>query len=154
MLFRSLQFAAVAFLVSVCSVAEDRVKRTLLLLTLAAPSVLYAILEASATGARWPYVLCLLACFGGSACFFLWRERRFTPFFFFVTALGSLAGCWALRAALAGSSQEGSVVLLGLGFALPGVFICRNYWAPSPAVLTIAAGFVCWGAALDRKSVV
>lgn len=143
----ALQFSAVAFLVSVCSVAEDRVKRTHLLLTLAVPSVTYSILEASGVHSRWPYVLCLITCFGGAACFFRWRERRFSPFFLAVTFLGSLAGAWALRAALAGSFNEGTVVLLGLGFALPGIFICRNYWAPSPAVLTIAAGFVCWGGA-------
>jgi signal transduction histidine kinase len=57
-----------------------------------------------------------------------------------------VAGAWALRASLAGSFQEGTVVLLGIGFALPGVFICRNYWDASPAVLTIAIGFFCWGA--------
>lgn len=143
----ALQFSAVAFLVSVCSVAEDRIKRTLLLLTLAVPSVAYSILEASGVRSRWLYALCLATCFGGAACFFRWRERRFSLFFLAVTFLGSLAGAWALRGALAGSFDEGSVILLGLGFALPGVFICRNYWAPSPAVLTIAVGFVCWGCA-------
>lgn len=143
----ALQFSAVAFLVSVCSVAEDRVRRTLLLLTLAVPSVTYSVLEASGVSFRWPYALCLITCFSGSACFFRWRERRFSPFFLAVTLLGSLAGAWALQAALSRSFQEGTVVLLGLGFALPGVFICRNFWAPSPAVLTIGAGFLSWGAA-------
>ena len=36
--------------------------------------------------------------------------------------------------------------MLGIGFALPGVFICRNYWRASPAILTISGGFFCWGA--------
>jgi signal transduction histidine kinase len=36
--------------------------------------------------------------------------------------------------------------LLGLGFALPGVFLCRNYWRASPGILTAAGGFFCWGA--------
>jgi two-component system, NtrC family, sensor kinase len=30
---------------------------------------------------------------------------------------------------------------------LSGVFICRNYWRASPAVLAISGGFLCWGAA-------
>lgn len=143
----ALQFGAIAFLVSVCSVAENRARRTLLLLVLAVPSVAYSVLEATGVYTRWPYVLCLLTCFAGSACFFLWRERRFSKFFFAVTMLSSLAGVWALRAAFGGSFPQGTVVLLGLGFALPGVFICRNFWKPSPAVLTISTGFLCWGAA-------
>ncbi|MGA8646629.1 MAG: ATP-binding protein, partial [Candidatus Sulfotelmatobacter sp.] len=49
-------------------------------------------------------------------------------------------------AALRGSFDEGAIVLLGIGFALSGVFICRNYWRASPAMLTIAGGFFCWGA--------
>jgi len=57
-----------------------------------------------------------------------------------------MAFAWALRAALDGSFYEGSVVLLGIGFALPGFFICRNYWDASPGVLTISIGFFCWGA--------
>ncbi len=36
--------------------------------------------------------------------------------------------------------------MLGIGFALSGLFICRNYWRSSPAMLTIAGGFFCWGA--------
>ena len=45
-----------------------------------------------------------------------------------------------------GSFDEGLTALLGLGFGLPGVLICRNYWRPSPGILTVAGGFFCWGA--------
>ena len=47
---------------------------------------------------------------------------------------------------IAGSFDEGLTALLGLGFALPGVFLCRNYWRASPGILTAAGGFFCWGA--------
>jgi two-component system, NtrC family, sensor kinase len=143
----ALQLAAITFLLSVSVVAEDRPRRTVLLLTLAIPSVSYAVLNACGLPGRWLYAVCLIVCFAGSACFFFWRERRFSPLFFAVALLASLAGAWALRAALRGSFEEGTVVLLGLGFILAAVFICRNYWAPSPAVLTIAIGFFLWGAA-------
>jgi len=60
----SLQAAAVSFLVSVSSVAaekEDRTRRTLLLILLGLPSVVYMTCAAFQMGARWPYVLCLIA---------------------------------------------------------------------------------------------
>ena len=142
----ALQFSAVAFLVSVSSVAEDRVKRTIALLVLGLPSVIYAVLEAHSVHSRLPYALCLVACLGGAACFFYWVKRGFSGYSAAIALLCSVAGAWALRAALAGSFHEGTVVLLGMGFALPGVFICRNYWDAAPAVVTISVGFFCWGA--------
>ncbi len=142
----ALQFSAVAFLVSVSSVAEDRAKRTVVFMALAVPSITYAVLNAFSVHSRWPYALCLVACFSGAACFFFWVKRGFPVYLAVITLLCSVAGAWALRAALNGSFHEGAVVLLGIGFALPGVFICRNYWDASPAVVTISVGFLCWGA--------
>jgi two-component system NtrC family sensor kinase len=142
----ALQLSAVAFLVSVSAVVEDRAKRTLTLLALALPSVSYSVLLAFGVQLRWAYALCLVACFGGAACFFFWVKRGFSAYLANVTLLCAMAFAWALRAALNGSFHEGTVVLLGIGFALPGVFICRNYWDASPGVLTISVGFFCWGA--------
>jgi len=142
----ALQASAMAFLVSVSSVAEDRAKRTLLLLALAVPSVTYAVMNAYDVYSRWPYVLCLGACFGAAAGFSFWVKRGFSLYVAAVTLLCSLSGAWAIQAALNGSFREGTVVLLGIGFALSGVFVCRHYWDASPAVLTISSGFFCWGA--------
>ncbi len=142
----SLQAAAVTFLVSVSIVVEDYARRTRLLLVLGVPSVVYVACTCYDVHARWPYVLCLLACFGGAAAFFFRISRHVTLFLATTTFLCSLAGSWAIRAALRGSFDEGAIALLGIGFALSGVFICRNYWRSSPAMLTIAGGFFCWGA--------
>src|ERR1700736_879058 len=142
----ALQLSAVAFLVSVSAVGEDRARRKLTLLALAIPSVTYSVLRAFDVQLRWPYALCLVTCFGGAACFFFWVKRGFSPHLATGTLLCAMAFAWALRAALDGSFYEGSVVLLGIGFALPGFFICRNYWDASPGVLTISIGFFCWGA--------
>jgi signal transduction histidine kinase len=142
----ALQAAAVAFLVSVSSVVQDGGKRTLLLTLLAVPSIAYAMLHGYGVGLRWLYAVCLIGCFVGSASFLLWTHRKFSPYATTVIALCSLAGAWAVRAALQGSFREGRVVLLGLGFGLPAIFLCRNYWRASPAVLTISGGFFCWGA--------
>ncbi len=141
----SLQAAAVCFLTSVSSVVEDRAKRTLLLFVLGIPSVAYVVCSCYHVGLRWPYVLCLMACFGGASCLFFGVSRNVSLYLLTATFLCSLAGAWAIRAALRGSFEEGAVALLGIGFALPGAFICRNHWRASPAILTIAGGFVCWG---------
>ncbi len=142
----TLQLSAIAFLVSVSAVVEDRTRRTLTLLALGVPSVSYSVLQALDVQLRWPHVVCLISCFGGAACLFFWVKRGFSAYLATITLLSSVAFAWALRAALDGSFHEGTVVLLGIGFALPGVFICRNYWDASPGVLTISIGFFCWGA--------
>jgi len=142
----SLQAAAVSFLVSVSCVVEDFAERTLLLLTLGMPSVAYVACAGYDVHARGPYVFCLIACFGGAACFFYRVTGRLSLFLVGTTSLCSLVGAWAIRAALRGSFDEGAIALLGLGFGLAGVFICRNHLRASPAVLTIAGGFFFWGA--------
>jgi signal transduction histidine kinase len=141
----SLQAAAVAFVVSVSAVAEDRGKRTLLLLVTGIPSVAYAIVASYDVHARWPYVLCLSACFTGGILFLFW-VRKFSIYAASIALVGSAVALWAIRAALRGSFDEGVTALLGLGFALPGVFLCRNHWRASPGILTAAGGFFCWGA--------
>jgi two-component system, NtrC family, sensor kinase len=142
----TLQAAAVAFLVSVSSVVEDSAKRTTLLLVLGVPSLFYSALAATGSQARWLYVVSLIACFGGAMVFFSGVHRRFSWFMGALAFICSLVGAWAIRAALHGSFVEGTTALLGVGFGLPGVFICRNYWRRSFGILTISCGFLGWGA--------
>jgi two-component system, NtrC family, sensor kinase len=147
----SLQAAVVAFLVSAFPVAEDYAKRTLLLLGLGVPSVVYAVCTGYDVHARWPYMACLLACFGGAAYLFLRVSGKLSLHFAPTTFLCWLAGAWAIAAASRGSFQEGTIALVGIGFGLAGVFICRNDRRLSPAILTIAGGFVSWGAAFPIR---
>jgi two-component system, NtrC family, sensor kinase len=142
----TLQAAAVAFLVSVSSVVEDSAKRTILLLVLGVPSLFYSALFSTGSQARWLYVLSLMACFGGATAFFFRVHRRFSWYVAALTFVCSLVGAWAIRAAFRGSFVEGATALLGIGFGLPGVFICRNYWRRSFGILTISCGFLGWGA--------
>ncbi len=147
----SLQAAVVTFLVSVSSVAEDYAKRTLLLIALGVPSVAYVLCTCFSVQARWPYVLFLAACLGGAAWFFLKGSRKISFDSAATTFVCSLAFAWAIGGALRGSSQEGTIALLGIGFALAGVFTCRNQRHVSPAMLTIATGFISWGAAFPIR---
>ncbi len=142
----SLQASAVAFVASVSAVAEDQARRLLLLLITGVPSLAYVLLACYDVHNRWPYVLTLATCFVGGLGFLFWIKKSASWYVMSLTALGAAVGVWCIRAALQGSYDEGLTALLGLGFALPGVFICRNYWRPSPGVLTIAGGFFCWGA--------
>ncbi len=142
----SLQASAVAFVVSVSSVVEDRIKRCLLLAVTGVPAVAYGVLACYAVHSRWPFVLSLLAAFIGGLTFLVYVRKTFS---WYVTSLGIISSAvafWAIRAALQGSFDEGVIAFLGLGFALPGVLICRNYWRRSPGILTVAVGFFCWGA--------
>ena len=142
----ALQMAAVLFLASVSSVVEDEAKRILLLVVLGVPSVVYAACASYGVQASWPYVLCLIGCFGGAVCFF-WRvNRRVSSEVATASSVCLLAGAWAIDAALRGSVHEGTIALLGTGFGLAGVLTGWKHWRTSPAMLTIASGFVCWGA--------
>jgi two-component system, NtrC family, sensor kinase len=148
----SLQAAVVIFLVSVSRVAEDYAKRTLLLLVLGVPSAAYVVCTSYGVQARWPYILCLTACFGGAACFVVLRvSRKLSVYLVAATSLCLLGGAWAIEGALRGSFQEGTIALIGIGFGLAGVFICRNHRRVSPAILTITGGFVSWGAAFPIR---
>ncbi|MBV8050024.1 MAG: hypothetical protein JOZ80_02470, partial [Acidobacteriaceae bacterium] len=142
----ALQASAVVFVVSVSSVVEERLQRNLLLLVTGLPAVTYCLLACYDVHARWPYVASLLIALFGALCFLFWVRKRPSAYVLALTALVTAAGVWAIRAALYGSFDEGLTALLALGFGLPGVFICKNYWRPSPGILTIAAGFFCWGA--------
>jgi signal transduction histidine kinase len=142
----SLQAAAVAFLVSVSSVVEENARRNLLLIILGVPATAYAVLTCYDVQTRWVYILCLALALGGGVTFLFWVHRKFSAY---VAVMGLLCGCagiWAIRAAFHGSFDEGSTVLLGLGFGLPGVFIFRNSGRTSPAILTMSGGFISWGA--------
>ena len=142
----SLQASAVVFVVSVSAVVEDKIKRALMLAVTGVPSVAYAVLDCYDVHRRWPFVLCLAACLGGGITFLLWVRKQLSWYVVSIVLLALSVSAWAIHAALHGSFDEGVTALLGLGFALPGIFICRNYWRASPGILVIAGGFFCWGA--------
>jgi len=142
----ALQASAVAFVVSVSSVVEDQFKRRVMLLVTGIPSITFCVLACYEVHARWAYVATLAATFGGGLCFLFWIQRRLSSYVIGLSLLGAAVGFWAISAAWQGSLDEGLTALLALGFGLPGVFVCKNYWRPSPGILTVVAGFFCWGA--------
>jgi signal transduction histidine kinase len=142
----SLQAAAVVFIVSVSTVVEEDFRRNFLLLVAMPPTVAFTVICCYDVHAHWPYLLTLIASFAGSMLLLIWVRKEFSAYVVILCGVGIAASIWSVHAALHGSYDEGMTALLGLGFALPGVFMCRNYWRPSPGVLTVAVGFFCWGA--------
>jgi two-component system NtrC family sensor kinase len=142
----SLVAAAAMFVASLSSVAEDKFRRTVMFSTTGVAAVAYAVVACYDVHASWPYVVCLTTCFVSGILFFWWVRREVSLYVVFITSVAIVVGAWAIRAALHGSYDEGLTALLGLGFTLPGIFICRNYWRPSAGIITVAAGFFCWGA--------
>lgn len=142
----SLQASAVAFIVASASIVEEAAKRMLLVAIIGLPSVAYTLIGSWDVQRRWPYVACLLACFAGGIGFlFVHRKMSMRNAGILAVALGA-CGFWGVYAALHGSFDPGAVVLLGAGFALPGVLMFLNDWRPSPGVLTVVIGFLFWGA--------
>jgi signal transduction histidine kinase len=117
----------------------------LTLLLTGVPSVTYGILASFDVHARWPYVLCLGTCFLSGILLLLW-VRGFSFYAVSISVLSSAAAVWAIMAASHGSFDEGLTALLTVGYALPGIFLCRNYWRASPGILCTAGGFFCWAA--------
>lgn len=141
-----LQAAAIVFLVSVSIVVEDNARRTALLAIAGIPSVLYAVIASYDVHARWPYVLCLVFCLGGSAAFVIYVHRTLSLYTGTIVPLCLGVMAWSVHAALQGRFDEGLTTFLALGFGLPGFFICRNFWRASAGIVTVATGFYFWGA--------
>jgi two-component system, NtrC family, sensor kinase len=142
----SLQASAVIFVISVSTVVEDRLRRVLLLITIGLPSVLYAIFACYDLRTRGLFVACLAAVFVGGTVFLFRVHEKLSLGIASLASLLLAVGIWTIHAAWLGSFDEGLTAFLGVGFALPGVFLCRNYWRRSPGILSIAGGFFCWGA--------
>lgn len=142
----SLQASAIAFIVSVSPIVEDRIKRTWLLAITGIPSVVYTVLGCYGVKTASPYVLCLATGFGGTILFVLWHQKKPANSTLVLSFTLAAIALFTIRAALHGNFDFGSDSFLGVGFAMPGVLICRNQWRSSPGVITITLGFFCWGA--------
>lgn len=142
----ALQASAVVFVVAASSVVEDRIKRLWLLLLTGVPSVAFTVVGSYDVKLRWPYVACLAACFAGGIGFMFWAEKRVSIASAVLAVVLAGIGLLSVRAAIQGSFDPGATALLGVGFALPGVIMCRNQYRTTPGVLTVIVGFIFWGA--------
>lgn len=142
----ALQASAVMFLAALATGIESSLKRRFILVSAGTPAVAFLVFDCFDLQARWPFVLCLLACLAAGVLLYLLEESRPSLPSILVCALCLAIGLWAIRGALHGSREEGITALLGVGFALPGFLLYRNYWRDTPGMFTIAGGFLAWGA--------
>jgi signal transduction histidine kinase len=142
----ALELSGVVFVVSMILSVEDRAKRLILLSILGAPAGFHAI--AVTFGWNNPLMLsaALAIFFFGGATFAILVSQRRTLFQYSVAIVFSATGIWAIREQLRGNADFGILAILTLTFGLCGFLFWNRYPRPSPGVITVSTGFLCWGA--------
>lgn len=142
----ALEVSGVFFLISLARAAEDRLRRNVLLLILVPAATLHATGATFGWQNRWLMASLLAVFFFGLAgfAFFAYKERSQ-----FNLGLGIVlvaAGIWAVGEQLRGNGSFGALAILTLMFAICGFLFWRRFPRRSTGVITVSAGFLCWGA--------
>jgi signal transduction histidine kinase len=142
----ALELSGVVFAISMTQAVDDRANRRVMLAVLAIPTAFHA----TAAVFDWHiYSLMTLALgtiFFGGAAFALRSFPRTKPYAIGIAIVLAITGIWAMHDQLRGSSDLGINAILTLTFALCGILFWKRYPRPSPGVITVAGGFVAWGA--------
>lgn len=142
----ALELSGVFFLISLARAAEDRLRRNVLFLILVPAATLHATGATFGWQNRWLMASLLAVFFFGLAgfAFFAYKERsRFNLWLGIVLVA---AGVWAVYAQLRGNASFGAIAILTLMFAICGFLFWRRVPRRSTGVITVTAGFFCWGA--------
>jgi two-component system NtrC family sensor kinase len=142
----ALELSGVVFVVSLTTVAEDRVRRLILLGLLAAPAAFHVLAISFDWHIRWILAGALALLFFGGAAFSLLLRGKPGLFRVSVAAVLVGTGIWAIYHQLRGSPDEAVNAILTLSFGLCGLLFWRRFPRFSPGVLTVAGGFLAWGA--------
>src|SRR5438270_579711 len=139
-----LQLAALFFIASLTSFFESK-KLTLSLLALTGIPVM-AYTTGLAYEVKWRplYIFCIALIFYGSPLFVVLRRKLIVDFLLWAPIVVG-AGTVAVVKAWHNNFDFGFLVLLTLGFALPGFLFWRRYQRWTPGVITSAGGFLLWG---------
>ncbi len=142
----SLQLASVFFIASLTSFLEDKKKTRLLIAVMAAPMLLFIAGFSFNWHLRLLDALCLACVFFGPPAFILSFRRRVTRESLMWMPIAIALGSWSIYKAWHSDPSVGFVILLTMGFAMPGLLLFTRYRRWSPGVLTSAAGFFLWAA--------
>ncbi len=137
---------AVLFLVSVSRVVEEPRQRNGLLFTLAAPTIVYAVLLGSGVTTWWLYAAVQVVIFGGGLGWGYRIYRRPTPFLVAVAAVILPLAAWTVREAWRGEYAFGFFIILTALKTFTAVLFLRRYRPLTPGVLAAAFGFATWAA--------
>lgn len=147
-----LQLSAIVFVFSLAAKIENARHTVPRLLVFGTAALVYSGAIGYGVESRCLYVVCLTLLFGYGTVAPLWKMPRWSIYRVALALTLAAAGIWSVHAALHGSYGEGLLALLTIGFALPGVLFWRRYQRPSPGVLTVTGGFLCWGAVFPLGS--
>ncbi|HKV28844.1 MAG TPA: ATP-binding protein [Candidatus Acidoferrales bacterium] len=142
----ALELSGVVFLVSLARSAEDYIRRRVLLAML----IPAAAFHAAAITFGWQNRLALCAALGifffGLAGFALFAHEKISRFNFILAVSLIGTGSWAEFAQWRGDPNPGVIMILTLTFAISGFLFWKRFPRYSPGVITVTAGFLCWGA--------
>lgn len=142
----ALELSGVVFLISLARAAEDRLRRNVLFLILVPAATLHATGATFGWQNRW-LMAALLACFFfGLAGFAFFAYRPRSRFNAFLGIVFTAAGIWSVIEQLRGNNAFGAIAILTLMFATCGFLFWRRFPGRSAGVVTVSAGFLCWGA--------
>ena len=142
----SLELAAIVFVVSLMINVEHRSSGISLLVLLGVPTLFHA----TAINFNWNLPIALAISLGviffGGAAFPLFGHVKSERLNLGLATVLVVCGAWAIHDQLRGSPDFAVNAILTLGFGLCGVLFWKRYPRTSPGVISVAGGFLLWGA--------
>ena len=142
----ALELSGIVFVASLILAVETRRTRQALMAVLGAPAAFHAIAITFEWRMPWALSVCLAIFFFGGAAFALYGRWPAGLFNFLVALVFIGSGTWAIHDQLHGNPDFGVNAILTITFGLCGFLFWRRYPRPSPGVIAVAGGFLCWGA--------
>jgi signal transduction histidine kinase len=150
----ALELSGVVFVVSMTEVVEDRKNRLTMLAFLAVPTACHAVAAVFDWHVYALMALALGTIFFGGAAFALRSFPRTKPYAIGIAVILAITGIWTMHDQLRGSADLGINAILTLTFGLCGILYWKRFPRPSPGVITVAAGFLAWGAVFPAGALV
>jgi nitrogen-specific signal transduction histidine kinase len=142
----ALELSGVVFVASLILTVETRRTRRALIAVLGLPAAFHAIAVTFDWHMPWTLAICLALFFFGGAAFALYGPWRPGLFNLSVAVGFTGTGIWAIHDQLHGRPDLGINAILTITFGLCGFLFWRRYPRPSPGVIAVTGGFLCWGA--------
>jgi two-component system, NtrC family, sensor kinase len=142
----ALELSGVVFLVSLARSTNDRLRRHILLAILAVPAAFHAAAVTVGWQNRWILSGALALFFFGMAAFALFAHSKVSRFNLILAAAMVMVGCWVVDAQWHANPNPGVIAILTVTFGISGLLFWKRFPRFSPGMITVAGGFLCWGA--------
>ncbi|HEV2489460.1 MAG TPA: ATP-binding protein [Candidatus Acidoferrales bacterium] len=142
----ALELSGVVFLVSLAKSSEDRFRRNSLLAILAIPVTFHAAAVTFGSQKNWALAGALALFFFGLAAFAFLVHKVPSKFNIILGVVSAIVGVSVVRAQWRGNADFGVIAILTLTFGVSGLLFWKRFPRFTPGVITVAGGFLCWGA--------